>query len=165
MVVLFLIWQGEVHGWIRSPKAHFSLQAVAVVHVNGVRLYLWTAATNGPIVHFHIIWVWRVTVEWYWQVKANNSGKTLFQCHSVHHTDWPGRKPGLPQWGPANSSHKRHKPLLHSVTSRHCSLLFLIKDLSKNRTTVVSTAWTPPSIVQVRKDKRRGNVTKTLLSL
>jgi hypothetical protein len=37
-----------------------------VVHVDGVRLCLWTAATNGPTVHLPgDIWSCRVTVEWY----------------------------------------------------------------------------------------------------
>jgi hypothetical protein len=32
---------------------------------------LWTAATNGPVFHLpDDIWVWRATVEWYWQGKT-----------------------------------------------------------------------------------------------
>jgi hypothetical protein len=39
-------------------------------HVDGVRLYLWTAATNGPAVHLsHDAWVKRIMVEWYRQGK------------------------------------------------------------------------------------------------
>jgi hypothetical protein len=42
-----------------------------VDYVDGVRLCLWTAATNVPAVHLPAdIWVWRATVEWYWQGKA-----------------------------------------------------------------------------------------------
>jgi hypothetical protein len=44
------------------------------------------------------IWVWRATVEWWWQGKPKNSEKNLSQCHFAHHkpyADWPGREPGL----------------------------------------------------------------------
>jgi hypothetical protein len=40
-------------------------------------------------------------VEWNWQGKPKYSGKTLSQCHFVHHKshmDWPGTEPGPPQW-------------------------------------------------------------------
>jgi hypothetical protein len=41
---------------------------------NGVRLCLWTATINGPIVHPpDNIWVCRAPVEWYWQEKHNNA--------------------------------------------------------------------------------------------
>jgi hypothetical protein len=41
----------------------------------GVRR-LWTAATNGHIVHpLDDIWVWRTTVEWYWQGKTEELGE------------------------------------------------------------------------------------------
>jgi hypothetical protein len=41
-------------------------------HVDGVRVRLWTAASNGSIIHFPVdIWAWRTMVKWYWQ------GKTL----------------------------------------------------------------------------------------
>jgi hypothetical protein len=47
-----------------------------LVHVDGVRLSLWAAATNWPIVHPSdgTIWVWRATAEWYWQEKTEELG-------------------------------------------------------------------------------------------
>jgi hypothetical protein len=40
---------------------------------DGVRLHLWNAVTNGHIVHPPgDIWVWRTTVEWYWQGKIED---------------------------------------------------------------------------------------------
>jgi hypothetical protein len=42
-----------------------------VVHVGGVRLCLWTAANNSPLVHSPgDIWTWGAMVEWYWQGKT-----------------------------------------------------------------------------------------------
>jgi hypothetical protein len=56
------------------------------VHVNGVKLYLWNAAINGPIIHPPgDIWAWGAMVEWYWQRKTEELGKKLSQCHFVHH--------------------------------------------------------------------------------
>jgi hypothetical protein len=47
----------------------------AVVHVDTLRLCLWTAVTNWPIVYPPDIWVWRAMVEWYWQGKAEELGE------------------------------------------------------------------------------------------
>jgi hypothetical protein len=43
----------------------------SLVQVYGMRLCLWTAATSGSVVHpAGDIWVWRATMEWYWQGKT-----------------------------------------------------------------------------------------------
>jgi hypothetical protein len=60
---------------------------VVVVHIDGVRLFLWTVAINRPIFHPpDDIWVWRATVKWYWQGEPKNLEKNLFQslCLSYH---------------------------------------------------------------------------------
>jgi hypothetical protein len=43
-----------------------------VVYADGVRLCLWTAATNRPILHLPDgnILIWRTTMEWEWQGKT-----------------------------------------------------------------------------------------------
>jgi hypothetical protein len=53
---------------------------------------LWTAATNGHIVHPQI-WVWRGTVEWYWQGKPKDLGEKrvsvpLFPPQISHVLTW-----------------------------------------------------------------------------
>jgi hypothetical protein len=66
-----------------------------------VRRYLWTAGTNGPIVHpADDTWACRVMVEWYRQGKPKNSKSNLSQWHFVHlkfQVDGRGRDPGPPR--------------------------------------------------------------------
>jgi hypothetical protein len=65
-----------------------------VVQVDVVRLCLWTAATNGPTIHPpDDIWVWRATVEWYWQRITEELVEEPVPV-PVHksHMDWPGRE-------------------------------------------------------------------------
>jgi hypothetical protein len=52
----------------------------------------WTAANNGPIVQSqHDTWVWRATVEWYWQYKTEKLEKNLPQCNtSTTNPTWTG---------------------------------------------------------------------------
>jgi hypothetical protein len=63
-----------------SPPIYYSLlgfptarRNAAVVHVDWERLCLWTAASIHPPDE---IWVWRATVEWYWQEEAEELGET-----------------------------------------------------------------------------------------
>jgi hypothetical protein len=74
---------------------------VVYVHVDEVRLSLWTTATNRPTVHLpDDTGVWRGNVEWYWQGKPKNSKRIVSQCHFVHksHTDWTWHEPRPPRW-------------------------------------------------------------------
>jgi hypothetical protein len=74
---------------------------VHVVHVDGVRLRLWTSTTNGTIVHPQVIYEYGEP--WWDDIdggKPKNSDKNLSQRHSVHHKshiDQTRRKPGPPQ--------------------------------------------------------------------
>jgi hypothetical protein len=67
-----------------------------------VRLRLWTAVTNGHIVHPQMLYGYG---ERRWndidRGKPNNSEKNMSQCHFVHHKfhmDWPGREPETVRW-------------------------------------------------------------------
>jgi hypothetical protein len=65
---------------------------------DGVRMCLWTAATNRPVGHPPgDIWVWRATVERYWQGKPKNSENNLSQCHFAHHKSY---RPQIRSWSP-----------------------------------------------------------------
>jgi hypothetical protein len=69
-----------------TPQAYISRYSVIVfVNVDRVRLFLQTAATNGPIVHLPD----DMCGERWWndidRRKPKNSEKNLPQCHFVHH--------------------------------------------------------------------------------
>jgi hypothetical protein len=92
---------------------------VAVVHGDGLRLYLQTAASNGPIYHSpDYTWVWGATVEWYWQGNTEELRKNPVSCHFVHHksdrTD-ASANPGLRDERPATNR------LNHGTASKRSS--------------------------------------------
>jgi hypothetical protein len=64
--------------------------------VDPARLSLWTAATNGPIVHSPgDIWAWRNTVEWYRQSKTDSSTRALWQyCQHLPSSEVGGTRDG-----------------------------------------------------------------------
>jgi hypothetical protein len=93
-------------------------RGLSVVHVEGVRLCLWTTATNSPIVHPPgDTWAWRTTVEWYWQGKAKNLEETCPNATlSTTNLTWtnPGSNPGLRCERPATDR------LNNDTTWRNC---------------------------------------------
>jgi len=68
-----------------APYGPFSAQSHD--DVNGVRLHLWSVATNGPVVHPSVdAWSWRTMVEWYQQGKTpNSSNRALWQSYQQSH--------------------------------------------------------------------------------
>jgi hypothetical protein len=68
-------------------------------HFDGVTLCLWLAEINEPIVHSQ----GDISMESHGgMILTGRTGKSLSQCHFVHHhksyMDWTGRKPGPPRW-------------------------------------------------------------------
>jgi hypothetical protein len=75
----YLFWGGGISFYVcMYPHALVHAYSVIVIFVNvsGVRLCLWTTATNWPIIHsLGDIWVCRAMVEWYWQGKREELGE------------------------------------------------------------------------------------------
>jgi hypothetical protein len=73
---------------------------MVVAHVESKKwLCLWTAVTNGSIIHPPgDMWVLTATVEYCWQGKRKKAEKTLSQCHfPITNPTWndQGAIPGL----------------------------------------------------------------------
>jgi hypothetical protein len=67
---------------------YYSLLCDIVDCNDGVRLRLWTATTNGHIVHLSDdVWVWRTTVEWYWQGKTEKIRRKTFPSATLSATN------------------------------------------------------------------------------
>jgi hypothetical protein len=79
-----------LHFWNRLTNKRL----IHVIHVDGVRLHLWTAPPD--------IWVWRASMKWYWHRQTKElKRKNLSQCHIGHnisHMDWLGQETRPPWW-------------------------------------------------------------------
>jgi hypothetical protein len=60
-----------------------ALQIIYLVHFVKVRTCLWTAPTNGPVVHLPDEKC-EAPVEWYWQGTPKTSERNMYQCHFAH---------------------------------------------------------------------------------
>jgi hypothetical protein len=98
--------QTDRHTWssiiyvIRIVQTTYKV--TVVVHADGVRLYIWTTASNGLIVHPSRRCM---RVESHGGMLSTgepmNSKRSLFQWHFALHKsymDWPGCEPGPPPW-------------------------------------------------------------------
>jgi hypothetical protein len=98
----------------RCIKSSVYVGGMNVVHVDGVRRCLWTAPTNGPTVHpAGDIWVWRATVEWWWQGKREQLGGKRIRVPlclpQIPHNRLACREPG--------AFRKRSRSVNHSTTT------------------------------------------------
>jgi hypothetical protein len=67
-------WQAPAKATDDSTKIWNGIKTLSFVPMRWG--YLWSATTNGPIVHPQDdIWVWSATVEWYWQGKTEEIGE------------------------------------------------------------------------------------------
>jgi hypothetical protein len=77
------------HCLIDAEKEWGLIYFQVVVHVEGETLCLWTAVTNGPIIHSPydiLVCVWNATVELYWQGKPKNSEESC-SCYTSPKTN------------------------------------------------------------------------------
>jgi hypothetical protein len=74
-----LYWENDSSARVRYSPPFMKQEGLlkyVVVHVDGVRMWLWTTANNRPIVH-PLGDIWGAMVEWYWQGKTKELGEIL----------------------------------------------------------------------------------------
>jgi hypothetical protein len=70
-----ILWR-RVHVLSYSRPWNFRFCYQRIVHVDGIRLCLWTATTDWPTVcPRDDVCVWRPTMEWYWKGKPEKLGE------------------------------------------------------------------------------------------
>jgi hypothetical protein len=105
-----------------SVNAVLKPLSLFVVHIDGVRLSLYTVASNGPIVHTpDDMWARRVIVEWHWQAKTDELGEkplpvALCPPQILHGLN--DREPRPPQWEAGYALSKVRRCLRHNLCSQ-----------------------------------------------
>jgi hypothetical protein len=126
-----------------------------VVHVDGVRLCLWTAATNGYIVHTpDDIWIWSATVEWYWQGENRRAQIKTYPSAilSTRNSTWArtrassGRGRLLTTWAMVMPSTQATYTGLHSEITQMMTLLSHFRQYISSLTFYVFLPCFPYSI-------------------
>jgi hypothetical protein len=96
---------------------------IVVVNVDGMRLQLWTVATNWRVVHPpDNIWSWRATAKWHWQGKTKELGNKTVSV--------PLCQTQIPQafiWAQTPVSAVRSRWLTAWAMARHLYLLCVLR--------------------------------------
>jgi hypothetical protein len=138
LAMMYLLAEGLCVTALLTPKAENSL--ICLVHVDGVRLCLWTAATNGPVVYVNevriflwtaatngslfvpqVIWVWSSCEMITWQNRKTCLSATLSTINLTY--IYLGTKPGLHSERPVTNclSHSTALFALQPHDYQHCS--------------------------------------------